>query len=68
MIWTRLKSMKCPKQCKGDLRFVQELRTYNCSDCTFIMNENKFNSIVENLYLPKSQQTSIDNFEALQNL
>jgi len=51
MIWTRLKSMKCP-DCNSQLKEAVTVNfdRYICSKCGFMILKEGFNKLVEALY------------------
>lgn len=72
MNWARLKSLKCPK-CNRDISGSLLENTYRCDGreegaCDFLISEEKFNQVVNNLYKPKSYKIPDDNMSALNNL
>lgn len=69
LIWSRLKSMKCPS-CNSELRSIPT-NYIACSrkGCVFSMNKEKFNEIVKDLYSKGMQvNANRDNLTDLNNL
>jgi hypothetical protein len=64
MIWSRLKSMKCP-DCGEILNIGKNI--YACADCDFKISKTKFNEIIGKLYSSKKQDYN-DNLSELNNL
>jgi len=78
MIWSRLKNNCCPG-CASLLQMGDSLLTpfFNCSNvrCVandgkpFLITEERFNEIIEDMYRPKERQSrEYDNMSALNNL
>lgn len=68
--WERLKKMQCPK-CNRLIRDNLNIDMYECTSakCTFKISHDIFNSVVADLYKPKSARASeYDNLSALNNL
>lgn len=51
LVWSRLKSMRCPK-CNGALTQDRDTGTFHClqAKCDFKMSPQKFDEVVKNLY------------------
>ena len=68
MIWSRLKSMKCP-DCNSEI--VEHAYHYSCKKktCDFTVSKEKFNAIIKKLYIQKhsNEPQYGDNDEALNN-
>lgn len=67
MIWSRLKNIKCPK-CNTELQTHHDYFSCLNQKCTFKIQKNRFNAIVESLYQGKTPSVEEDNFHKLQNL
>lgn len=67
MIWSRLKSMKCP-ECNHVLQHNVMYKQYECTVCEFQISDIKFASLVSKLYNIKEVSVDSDNFHDLNNL
>ncbi len=70
MIWSRLKSMKCP-ECNSKIQRNMMERNYYCikNNCGFKIGHESFNEVVASLYRKKSdKEDSLDNLSDLNNL
>lgn len=68
MKWNALKSNKCPK-CLGLLNQNPITAMHECLNCNdFMISEEKFNSIVNNIYHPKKIANEDDRLSEINNL
>lgn len=62
MKWSNLKSLKCPECGKplGDKTNKKGPYGYykvrECTNCSFLITENKFNEVVNGLYFPRKKK------------
>jgi len=66
LIWSRLKSMKCPR-CNNLVK--EALPGYGCTKCDFVIGMKKFNEIITTMYLPRTRpEEPDDRLSELNNL
>lgn len=69
MIWSRLKSMKCP-ECNSLLKGKVLEKMYGCTNekCTFKISEERFNELVKDLYKPSKWKSDMDRASEWNNM